>query len=197
MKVLVERKKIWKFLNEGWSGTISYCILGLFVALVANWGLGVVTGSNLPIVTVSSTSMVPTLNVGDIAFIKGQNSYEVGDIIVFNGWEKEPIIHRIVAISDDGKIERYDNWNQMNDEKILGYGNEKIYITKGDNNPSCDQCYGKLPVKENEIYGKEFLIIPYLGWIKILAVRYFVQTPVIGISTSIVLLVIYLIYKRW
>ena len=197
MKALGELKKIWKILNEGWIGTIFYCILGLFVALAAHWGLSIMADSDLPIVTVSSTSMVPTLNVGDIALIKGQESYEVGDIIVFDGWEKEPIIHRIVAISDGEKVDRYDNWNQMDDEKILEYGEGKIYITKGDNNPSCDQCVGKSPVKENKIHGKEILTIPYLGWIKILFVRYFIQTPVIGISTSTILLIIYLIYKRW
>lgn len=197
MKVLVELKKIWKILNEGWISIVFYCILGLLVALTVHWSLGFIVDSDLPMVTVSSTSMVPTLNIGDIAFLKGQDSYELGDIIVFDGWEKEPIIHRIVAISDGEKIERYNNWSQMSDEKILGYGKGKIYITKGDNNPSCDQCYGKLPVKENKIHGKEILIIPYLGWIKILFVRYIIKNPIIGISTSIILITIYWIYKRW
>ena len=196
MKALVGLKKVWKVMNEGWTGTLFYCFLGLIVALSVHWALGIVFHTDLPIVTVSSRSMVPTLNVGDIVFIKGSNEYKPGDIIVFKGWEPEPIIHRVVAYTDGKNVFRYDDWNEMSDDEILSW-EAKIYITKGDNNPSCDQCAGKLPVRQQNIYGKMILVVPYLGWVKILFVRYFVRKPLVGIGTAIILGALYWVYKRW
>jgi len=198
VKVLADLKKTWKTLNEGLIGTIFYCLLGLLVAVSVHWGLGFAMNTDLPIVTVSSTSMVPNLNVGDIVFIKGEETYDLGDVIVFNGWETEPIIHRIVAYSENGEVFKYDNWNQMENSEILKYKTDgKIYITKGDNNPSCDQCGGKQPVTEQDVHGKQVLVIPYLGWVKILFVKYFVNTPIIGMGALIVLAITYWLYKKW
>lgn len=198
MKALVDRKKIWKILNEGWTGTIFYIVLGLIIAVFVHWGLGIVLNTELPIVTVSSQSMVPTLNVGDIVFIEGEKNYSLGDIIVFKGWEKDPIIHRIVAFSDGNVVKKLKGWNELSDKDIkeIEQGKGKIYITKGDNNPTCDQCYGELPARESDVYGKEIFIIPYLGWIKILFVEYFIKKPAIGVGTVILLGGIYWIYKK-
>lgn len=196
MKVLADLKKIKKILNEGWTGTVFYCFLGLVIALAVHEGLGLTMGTDLPIVTVSSRSMVPNLRVGDIALIRNTGKYEVGDIIVFDGWERKPIIHRIVAIKEDNKVTRLGDWHELSDKELLNYEG-KIYITKGDNNPSCDQCTGKEPVKKTEIHGEKILVIPYLGWVKILFVEYFIKTPIIGIGSAIVVMIIYWLYKKW
>jgi signal peptidase I len=87
------------------------------------------------------------LNVGDVALIKGSEKYEIGDIIVYSTKESSyPIIHRVVALNDDG-----------------------TYQTKGDHN------FAQLPyeysIKKDEIHGKVIFIFPYIGLIKVLFVR--------------------------
>ncbi|HSF50173.1 MAG TPA: signal peptidase I, partial [Nitrososphaeraceae archaeon] len=72
-----------------------------------------------PFYVVSSGSMIPVLNVGDILVVRDGNSFEnlkVGDIIVFNRPDgaDRVIVHRIIDITDK-------------------FG-EKIIVTKGDAN---------------------------------------------------------------
>ena len=191
-------KKVWDILNTGWTGIIFYCFLGILVAFSVHQASGLILNTELPIVTVSSKSMVPTLNVGDIVIIKGQETYELGDIIVFAGWETEPIIHRAVAIGNYPDVEKLEGWNELTDKYIgeMAYGKGKIYITKGDNNLRCDQCAGRFPVEEKRVYGKAVGRIPYLGWVKILAVEWFIRDPVLGIAILIILGVTYSIYKK-
>lgn len=188
----------WSRLNEGWLGIFFYVMMGIIVALSVHQISGVALGTGLPIVTVSSESMVPNLNVGDIVIIRGEKTYELGDIIVFEGWETEPIIHRIVAKTDGELVDKLEGWNELTDEYIIemSQGRGKIYITKGDNNPRCDQCAKRLPVKESNVYGKAVARIPYLGWVKILAVEWFIKDPVVGVLLLIVLGTGYYIYKK-
>jgi len=87
------------------------------------------------------------LSVGDVAVVAGSDSYSVGDIVVFSPKDaKYPIIHRIVAINEDGSFQ-----------------------TKGDHN------FAQLPyeykVEKNQIHGKVVFVIPYIGLIKVLVVR--------------------------
>jgi len=125
-----------------------------------------------------SKSMYPTLDVGEIIFVKKEEKYNPGDIVVFYGWNKNPIAHRIVAISDGESVIKYENWNELSDKKILNLasrGEEKIYITKGDNNPICDQCVLREPVRESSIVGKMIFSIPYIGWLDILKIGFIVR----------------------
>lgn len=191
-------KKTWDALNTGWIGIVFYCFLGILVAFSVHQASGLILNTELPIVTVSSKSMVPTLNVGDIVIIKGQETYELGDVIVFAGWETEPIIHRAVAIGNYPDVEKLEGWNELTDKYIgeMAYGKGKIYITRGDNNLRCDQCAGRFPVEEKRVYGKSVARIPYLGWVKILAVEWFIRDPVLGIAILIIMGVAYSIYKK-
>jgi signal peptidase I len=87
------------------------------------------------------------LNVGDVALIAGSEEYKVGDIIVFYpSNSKYPIIHRIVALNDDGS-----------------------YQTKGDHNIS--QLPYEYKVEKSQIKGKVIYVVPYIGLIKVLFVR--------------------------
>ncbi len=191
--------KIWETLNTGWTGALFYCFLGIIVAFSVHQVSGLALGTGLPIVTVSSQSMVPTLNVGDIVIIKGEETYGTGDIIVFKGWESDPIIHRVVAAAEGNNVAKLDGWNEMTDQFVaqMAYGRGKIYITKGDNNPRCDQCVNRLPVEESEVYGKAVAKIPYLGWVKILVIDWFVNDPIVGIVILFVVGVTYYVYKKW
>ena len=68
-----------------------------------------------------------------------------GDVIVYKFPNTEPIIHRIVAVEDDG-----------------------LY-TKGDNNLAMDQENGAIapPVTEEYVQGKAIFHMPLLGYVKI------------------------------
>ena len=84
---------------------------------------------------------------GALMFVKGQDDYEVGDVIVFEAGEGAPLIHRIIKI-EEGK-----------------------YTTKGDHNGGIKQ--NEMEFSKSQIYGKAFLRIPYIGWIKLGAMRLF------------------------
>lgn len=87
-----------------------------------------------------SGSMMPNLNIGDIAIIKEEKTenFKKGDIISFRRG-KLVITHRIENV-------------------IITDGNRE-YVTKGDNNNVQDNEM----VKEKEIEGKLIAKIPYLG----------------------------------
>ena len=89
------------------------------------------------------------LNKGDILFTIGvkPESLKVGDVIIFNANQVNPIIHRIISI-----------------EKT---GNEYVFSTMGDNNNA--QLPFEKTINENEIVGKPIAkIAPYLGWVKLI-----------------------------
>lgn len=77
-------------------------------------------------------------NKGDIMLLYGTKKIEKGDVIVYNGMHKYPIIHRVI-------------------EK-----NPEAYKTKGDNNPSTD------PKLATDVIGKAVFRIPFLGYTKII-----------------------------
>jgi signal peptidase len=80
---------------------------------------------------------------------KDAENIEIGDIIVFNGNRKDPIIHRIVKkMQDNGKI---------------------YFQTKGDNNADSikNNLLDETNLKEDVVIGKVVLRVPLLGYIKI------------------------------
>ncbi|MFA4953661.1 MAG: signal peptidase I [Candidatus Pacearchaeota archaeon] len=92
-------------------------------------------------------------NKGDILFIVGAKpeKLKIGDVIIFNAAQQNPIIHRIIKV-----------------EKI---NNEYIFSTIGDHNS------GQLPVEkkinENQLVGKAvFKVAPYIGWGKLIFFEY-------------------------
>jgi len=96
-------------------------------------------------------SLTNGFNKGDILFIiKAEpEKIKIGDVIIFNAGQKNPLIHRII------KIEKTNN--------------KYFFSTIGDNNN------GQLPVEkkisEEQLVGKAVLkIVPYAGWGKLIAV---------------------------
>ncbi|MHA2406926.1 MAG: signal peptidase I [Candidatus Ranarchaeia archaeon] len=154
---------------------IGSVIVGPFLARNV---MNVVLRSDLPVVVVTSESMVPTIQVGDLGIIVGFQPEEItiGSIIVFQAtWRPDtypPVIHRVTNISIDA-------------------GGVHWFTTKGDNsdtNPLPDPS----PCPENRVYGVAVIIIPKLGlfalWLQS-GLNYFLVVGVVG-----VLLVITLIY---
>ena len=110
----------------------------IVIGVVLIWfAVKVVFNVDNPFYVVSSGSMIPVLNVGDILIVKDGNTFnslKVGDVIVFNrpqGGDRV-IVHRIIEISDR-------------------FG-EKVIVTKGDANdgiiPGTD-----FPIREKDYIG--------------------------------------------
>jgi len=125
---------------------IEYFLILVVSVFVVGSILGALLDKPVFMSYVSSDSMSPTLNKGDLFFINPfSKSADIGDIIVFNlrgRWT----VHRVVAIVEDG------------------------YITKGDNNVATDQQEGRTsPVSKDKIAGKAITIgnsplkVPQLG----------------------------------
>ena len=90
-------------------------------------------------------------NKGDIMVLVGKDpeKIETGDVIVFIGGRKDPIIHRVVKKTQ----------------------NENVFYfqTKGDNNKDSikNSRLDETNINENVVIGKAVLKIPFLGYIKI------------------------------
>jgi signal peptidase len=125
---------------------------GIVLLLVVGTTLGGYTvfmfamGTTTPLVVVTSESMVPTLEVGDLLILRGvpEDQIQVGNIIVYNDtedytWITNPIVHRIIDIQEvDGELRFY---------------------TKGDANLDNDDGYRRY----DEIVGVMVLRIPFIG----------------------------------
>jgi len=138
--------------------------------------LALLFGTLTPVMVVPSTSMSPTLNVGDLIVVRGVDvtTIKPGDIIVFNvpqpydRYTPSPIVHRVVDV-------RFEN-------------GKPFFTTKGDNIPSPD---GWLVPAENVI-GVCVWRIPYLGYPAL-----FLRTPY-GIATAavIIMLIIFIPQRK-
>ena len=81
---------------------------------------------------------------GDIIFVLGPQNLELGDVIIFNGGQSNPIIHRLISVGDSFTT-KGDNYIT---NKGVGSFEKKIY--------------------EEQILGKAVFRIPFLGWIKLI-----------------------------
>lgn len=135
--------------------TIIYVFVGLVLAYLINTGLGFALDTTRPVMAVVSGSMEPTFYRGDLVVVKGIYAEDigVGDIIVYdNPYRGIPVVHRIIEIeeTEDG-LEFY---------------------TKGDNiktNHLSDQQSGIAPpIRPRWIRGKVVLVIPKLGWLRVM-----------------------------
>ncbi len=85
-------------------------------------------------------------NKGDVIVLKGSESYEVGDILVYqSSFHAYPIIHRVTYINDD----------------------KNTFVLKGDNNDGQDPS----DVSLDQVEGEAWLKIPWIGWVKLIFVE--------------------------
>lgn len=187
-------KRIWHFIWDDdsiWSWLVNIVLAFVLIKYIVYPGLGFLLGTDFPIVAVVSSSMHHNdnfdawwekakewyetngvtkdtfrqfpmkngFNKGDIMILTGidSESIGIGEIIVFQSGKPDPIIHRVVKKEGNGKM---------------------YYQTKGDNymtNPAPIQANGidetHIPHDEGIVKGKAVFRIPYLGYVKILALR--------------------------
>jgi signal peptidase len=129
-------------------------IIAVILYLIIQASLMVVLGVEKPLYVVISGSMEPTYERGDILVVGRVDalSIEEGDIIVFDSpFGGIPIVHRVYEI----KIE----------------GDNRFFVTKGDNNPFQDPYYQpNYPgIPPEHIIGKPLVKIPKIGLIQIWA----------------------------
>jgi signal peptidase len=124
-------------------------ILVALVFIVTYGGMAVariIMNTESPIMVVPSRSMVPTLNVGDIVFVKGvdPNTITVGTIIIFQSPSGSiDIIHRVIGIT-----------------RVAG---TLYFQTKGDNNPGPDPWSPGVP--QQNVKGVLVGKVPYIGYV--------------------------------
>ncbi len=99
--------KAIRFFRRNSTARVLLIILILFAATYGSVEImRLVLRTESPLMVVSSESMVPTLNVGDIILVRGfdPNAVTVGTIIIFhspNDWDM-PIVHRVIAVDNQG-----------------------------------------------------------------------------------------------
>jgi len=122
------------------SSTLGWTAVAM-ISVLAIWGSTGMLGFRPSII--SSGSMTPTLQVGDVIITEASpNDIKIGDIIQYSG-ENEIIAHRVVDIQQEGGT--------------------KYFITKGDDNNAPDP----EPVYPSQVIGKTVFTIPKLGWVSI------------------------------
>ncbi len=192
-------KSVWDFIwndDSIWSWMLNILLAFIIIKFIIYPGIGLLMGTNLPIVAVISESMQHDgafdkwwsssascdqngalvsctqeqwyasrgitkdeflnysmhngFNKGDIILLLGTNydDLKIGDILVYQTKLPYPVIHRIVAKGDVFETKGDHNAQQIENPQV----NEK-YITT------------------DQIIGKAWVKIPYLGYVKI----YFVE----------------------
>ncbi|MEW6063447.1 MAG: signal peptidase I [Nanoarchaeota archaeon] len=177
--------RVWHFIwyEDSFASWIVNIILAfIIVKFIFYPGIGFLFGTGYPIVAVVSSSMEHKYNFeqwwinnrdfysaynitkeefkdysfnngfnkGDIMVVIGKKSenINIGDVVVFRGSLRDPIIHRVIK-----------KWN-----------NSIYYFqTKGDNN--LNSRADELSIGEERVLGKAVFRVPFLGWIKIIAVE--------------------------
>lgn len=128
-----------------------FVILAYFVDRIYNIKSGNKRAPLFDAFIIVSPSMVPNINVNDAVLIlrSDPKNLKIGDIITFSSSDPNysglTVTHRIIG-KDSSQKGRY------------------IFRTKGDNNNSEDPAL----VEESKIYGKVFLRIPKLGYVRYL-----------------------------
>jgi len=115
--------------------------LVMVVAIIAlGWPRSV--GGKTSYSIVSGHSMNPTYHTGDLVVLRAQQTYRVGQIVVYRVPAGEPASGQYVV------------------HRIVGGSNVTGFVTKGDNNPSIDIW----TPHTIDIQGAAILLVPKAGW---------------------------------
>jgi signal peptidase len=181
--------------ETSWKRVIFESVLIFLVIVVIPY---LISGVWPPFVSVTSGSMDPNMQRGDMILVVdtdryvGENSIngiedsvnateidfnKRGDVIVYNpngNTRRTPIIHRSIYHTQES-----ENWVDEVDQKYLKNDNCSLtpncpapndgFITLGDNNNHYDQeAELSKPVKSEWVVGRAEIRIPYLGYIRLI-----------------------------
>lgn len=170
-----------------------------FAAAVAIWlALGFLLSTSAPLDVVTSCSMVPALQRGDLIVLQGVPPQAIiapeinvsamptflperGNCIFEINGGRMPSLCTDAALIDGKRIEaNLSNDILIYDEPARGQIIHRVFaklrspggyffLTKGDNNNAIDQEAAISPVSEKRVKGRVLLRIPYIGYVKLLA----------------------------
>lgn len=120
-------------------------------------------------------------NKGDIMVLYGKKpaKIDIGDILVFNSRQPNPIIHRVVKKWSIGDQYHFQTKGDNNKNSISNY------VTSSGKQISPDfagaiEVLDETDISENEIIGVGVIKVPFLGWIKVLFTDYIVS-PIVNL----------------
>jgi len=178
-------------LKSKWSNAMknSYLKTAILVAIIiggviAFWfGLRVGLGTEYPLLTVASGSMVPTLNVGDLIVVQG--ALKASELRTFPKPEGEIIVFRSPRVDGELIVHRAVD-KEFNDDDGLWY-----FETQGDANSGADIWTGegtwKNMISERRLVGRVVGKAPWLGYVPL-----YIRTPEGIILIAILFLLIIL-----
>jgi signal peptidase len=172
---LAQNERFTEYLKSIKRNEVAKLVLLAVLVVSASYGgwaaLRFVWATEYPVLVVVSGSMVPTLNIGDIIFIKGMpaEKIEVGTIVVFHSPREYEtlVVHRVVErLNRDGTV---------------------YFRTKGDFNRYVDDW----AVPKEYVVGVFSARVPYVG---IIVMR--LREPA-GTTLIITLIVVLLAYEAY
>lgn len=189
MRVKEILKKIWHFLwheDSVASWLVNLVLAFVLVKFIIYPGIGLVFGTQYPIVAVVSSSMEHGIRNFDTWYEKNSwyaehgiskeqfsefpfsNGFNKGDIMILTGVEASRVKIGDVVVYQSSYVSNPIIHRVVNIREENG---KYYYQTKGDNNPLADS----IDVNEGMIRdtGKAVVRIPYLGWVKIAFVSIF------------------------
>jgi len=159
---------------------IFFLIVGFMLAFGIYQTLGTSLNTDTPVVTVVSDSMEPTFYRGDILLVRGttweniQAGRENGTIIVYESeYLSIPLIHRVIEKHNNSLETKGDN-NRQQVRVCLNYAKQQA------SDPPCSATETEINIENNvtqdQILGKSSIIIPKLGYAKLLPTCLFYKT---------------------
>ncbi|MFH1056323.1 MAG: hypothetical protein V1717_00805 [Candidatus Micrarchaeota archaeon] len=182
-------------LDKTWKQNLLELFYALVFAIAAWFALGFVLQTDSPMNVVTSCSMLPNLQRGDLVFIRGGvenvpslnasfsdlGSVQVHKSVCFAGTQPWPCTDYAI-VANQTVFENRSNDIIVFDPKPTGPGllihmafakinteDGAFFLTKGDNNPVLDQENHRFYfVSEKDVKGRVFLTIPFVGYLKLL-----------------------------
>lgn len=149
---------------------LKYNLLFITVALLLAFGLyttiGLALGTEVPVVAVTSPSMEPELQRGDLVLIRGEpfEDIEVGNIVIYESEYMEvPIIHRTIDRTDDTIETKGDN----NNHQVTACVRPDGTYAMTDQCPNGELVNLEQDISEEQVLGTAFFRIPAVGHLKL------------------------------
>ena len=187
-----QAQKIWKILNNGFTGYVFYIFLGIVAAIVLTNFLGIALETSVPLVAVVSGSMDHGINDEGYPCDKKVPGYtenfeswwtlcdftyedfnlteqEFSEFPFSNGLKRGDI----AVLQNNNGIEVGDIivYNIPSQgipiiHRVVAENGDGTYQTKGDHNPG--QNNYETSISADQIRGKAIFVIPYLGYLRVL-----------------------------